>query len=503
MNKKAIRILLIEDNANDVKLLSIELRRYFEITLVNVDDREGYLRELEIFDPTIVISDYNLPTFNGMEALEIRNRLYPLLPFVLVTGSLNEEIAVEVMKSGADDYVIKENLQRLYPSIEQAIERKQILKDKLRSERLLKEAEQRFRTLFMNTVIGLYRTTPEGKIIMANPALINLLGYNSFEELSKVNLETDVVAKDYPRDLFKETIEKNGEVIGFESEWRKHNGEKIFTRENARSVRDESGKILYYEGAVEDITAKKTIEEKLIEAKEKAEEMNRIKSNFFANMSHELRTPLIAILGFSEILLDSVNDNKDSKLMLENINYGGRRLLNTLEMILNIANLSNMRDDIRLNKTNIIPIIHNVYKTFVPKAEDANLQFSIASEKEEIICYIDPERLKNIIFNLLDNAIKYTEKGFVKVEIKKDNEHATIKITDSGIGIPEKKKEVIWEEFRQASEGYGRNYEGTGLGLSITKRLVELMGGLIELNDAEGGGSEFSVQFPIASFTNN
>ncbi len=131
------------------------------------------------------------------------------------------------------------------------------------------------------------------------------------------------------------------------------------------------------------------------------------------------------------------------------------------------------------------------------------MQFSIASEKEEIICYIDPERLKNIIFNLLDNAIKYTEKGFVKVEIKKDNEHATIKITDSGIGIPEKKKEVIWEEFRQASEGYGRNYEGTGLGLSITKRLVELMGGLIELNDAEGGGSEFSVQFPIASFTNN
>ncbi|MHC1736690.1 MAG: ATP-binding protein [Ignavibacteriaceae bacterium] len=497
--KKAIRILLVEDNPNDAKLLSFELKRHYEITLIKVETREDFLRELKEFNPDIVLSDYNLPSFDGLEALRITMEHYPLLPFVLVTGSLNEETAVEVMKAGADDYVIKENLKRLFTSIEGAIEKKEFLAAKLKSERLLIEAEERFRTLFMNTLIGLYRTTPDGRILMANPALIKILGYDNFAELQDLNIEEDLVSESYPRELFKEEIERDGEITGFESQWLKRTGEKIATRESARVVRDEEGEILYYEGAVEDITEKKIMEEQLIEAKEKAEEMSRIKSSFFANMSHEIRTPLNSILGFSDLLIDMEAKNPDSVEMLKNIQNGGRRLLNTLDMILHVARLEQKKGEILLRETNIIPVLKETFERYIPDAQKANLGFKFIPGSEEVFCYVDSKVFANIFSQLVDNAIKYTKRGEISMTAEKEGEKVCIKVIDTGIGIPKEKKEIIWEDFRQVSEGFGRSFEGTGLGLSITKRNVELMGGIIMHNDRAGGGSEFVVNFPVSN----
>jgi len=475
--KAPLRVLLVEDNPNDAKLLMFELKKNYEITYIRVETRDDYLRELSSFNPDIVISDYNLPSFNGMEALRIKSEKYPHLPFVLVTGSLNEETAVEVMKAGAEDYVIKGNLQRLITSVQAAIEKKEAQAAKEKAERKLREAEERFRTLFMNTLIGLYRTTPAGKILMANPALIRLLGYDNFEELKNQNLEQNVLAEGYPRQLFKDNVERDGEVIGFESEWLKRGGEKICTRESARTVRDDEGEILFYEGAVEDITEKKLTEKKIIEAKEKAEEMNRIKSSFFANMSHEFRTPLIAILGFSEILKEKEQGDPERTGMLENISKGGKRLLNTLSMILNVARLDQKNGEIVLRETNIIPLLKKTWEKYQPEAQKAELSLAFKSGCDELYCYIDSEKFTDIISNLLDNAIKYTEKGGVTLSVVKNDEHASIKVSDTGIGIPKEKKELIWDDFRQVSEGFGRSFEGTGLGLSITKRYVEIMGG--------------------------
>jgi PAS domain S-box-containing protein len=248
-------------------------------------------------------------------------------------------------------------------------------------------------------------------------------------------------------------------------------------------------------GVIERELAKK----ELIEAKETAEEMSKLKSNFLANMSHELRTPLIAILGYTEILKTEV-ENHEWNEMISTIMQSGKRLLETLNLILDLSKVEADKVQINYSEINITEEVNDIVTMMAPVAQKKNLTLKSVIEKETVIAKLDKRLLHSIITNLVNNAIKYTHKGGIIIElsiaISGGKKYAMISVIDTGIGIAKEDQETIFDEFRQVSEGYNRHFEGAGLGLTIARKFAEKMGGSISLQSEVGKGSTFTVVFP-------
>ncbi|NMC14936.1 MAG: PAS domain S-box protein [Chloroflexi bacterium] len=290
----AIRILLVEDLPTDAKLAQREISKDLKSCEFQVvETREDYLSALEKFQPDIIVSDYRLPQFDGLSALKLALERTPLTPLIMLTGSLNEDTAVSCMKAGASDYVIKEHIKRLGPAILRALEEKQVRIERQQAEMALRESEERFRSVYENATIGIYRTTPDGKILMANPAAVRMLGYESFDELAKQNLEDSRLQTVAQRVKIREELEKEGIAQGMEIVLYKKDGSPIYVRENARAIRDETGKIIYYDGTLEDITAAKLADDRIRHEAARAATLLRIASRL--NASLDLQESLIAI----------------------------------------------------------------------------------------------------------------------------------------------------------------------------------------------------------------
>ncbi|MCI0473744.1 MAG: ATP-binding protein [Ignavibacteria bacterium] len=261
----------------------------------------------------------------------------------------------------------------------------------------------------------------------------------------------------------------------------------------ARMFSYDSGSIIVM---IRDISDRKKIMEELIIAKDKAEEMNKIKSNFLSNMSHELRTPLHGILGFSQMLEEEIEDSELRK-MASTIHTSGKRLLETLNLLLSFSKTEAKKIEINYSEININNLISETIEFFKAYAESKNLKLEFYDNQSNLNAILDERLLRDILNNLINNAIKFTDKGGVIVDLAVHNNDIIIKVTDSGIGIPENKYEMIFEEFRQESEGLNRNFEGTGLGLTLTRKYAELMHGTIKVESVVGMGSVFTVSIPI------
>lgn len=237
----------------------------------------------------------------------------------------------------------------------------------------------------------------------------------------------------------------------------------------------------------------------LIEAKETAEEMSKLKSNFLANMSHELRTPLIAILGYTEILGTEIKKGEWND-MIDTIMNSGKRLLETLNLILDLSKIEADKVQIKANPINVSDEITEIVNLLKPVADKKKLYLKVDIKNNHLISELDKRLFHSIITNLVNNGIKYTSSGGVTVSldsyIDRDRLFSSITVSDTGIGIAKENQELIFDEFRQVSEGYNRNFEGAGLGLTITKKFVEKMGGNITLQSNPGEGSVFTVNFP-------
>lgn len=264
--------------------------------------------------------------------------------------------------------------------------------------------------------------------------------------------------------------------------------------------KSDKGEVEYFSTIGRDITERKRFEKELIEAKEKAEEMNKVKTIFFANMSHELRTPFVGIMGYAELLFDELED-PDHKEMAEGIISTSKRMMETLTKILKLTRLEMHDEDIELEEIEIHEIIGTAYNNFLPaaKKKDLVLEKSISDNITSITT--DKTILLDILANLLHNAINYTNEGKVSLIAERvpaeGKEFCCIKVKDTGIGIPEDKKDIVWMEFRQASEGRTREFQGTGLGLAIVKKNTEMLGGKIWFESVEGEGTTFTLLLPL------
>ncbi len=471
-----------------------------------INSNESIISKVKCENSPQIIQDIStLDTDLAGRRLAIKNGIssviiFPLLKDNACFGSLN----IYSDKKNIFDEGEINLLTELSDDIAFGISSLRTLAEKEKIATNLKISEERTRSLFENAPIGIFRTSIDGKVFAANPEIVKILGYNSFKELKKVRLQDIYVKKD-ERKKFLELALSQKIVIGFETEFRRKDDSIITVSITGRLIKNDISNKQYIEGTLEDITFKKEIEKQIIAAKEKAEEMNRLKDNFLAVMSHELRTPMVGILGFSEIFLNILEET-EHKEMAEALYSSGKRLMETLDSILDLTKLE--ANKVKLNKknTNINEIAEKVISYFEKIASQRNLYLKYKINDNQLYSFLDVDILKKILHNLISNAIKYTVYGGVTIEVgsiyKDKKKWAEIKVIDTGIGIPKKNRELIFEDFRQLSEGLNRKYEGTGLGLSLTKRFVELLGGKIKFKSVINSGTTFSICFPVLDSTN-
>lgn len=368
-----------------------------------------------------------------------------------------------------------------------------------RVEKRIIESEKRFRSLYENATLGMYQLSPEGKFILANPALLNMLGYESISEISSAHFDiSEVYTNNNYKKEFEKIMKTEGVVYGFESKWKKVDGTIIDVRESANAVHDENGKVIYYEGVVEDISDKKLSEQYLIKAKEKAEKMDRMKSEFLAQMSHEIRTPINSMLSFSSLIEEEVKGKIEDDLQSSfgMIYSAGKRIIRTIDLLLNMSELQTGNYDHTPKPTDLHRnVLSSLYKEFsvIAKNKGLTLNYYYPNNYPKLI--VDQYSVSQIFRHLIDNAVIYTKTGEINIRFVAGEDSLLVEVEDSGIGISKEYLENLFEPFSQEEQGYSRKFEGNGLGLALVKRYCELNGAKIKAESEKGKGTKFSVLF--------
>jgi PAS domain S-box-containing protein len=358
-----------------------------------------------------------------------------------------------------------------------------------------RESESRFTELFETLQEGVYFCNPDGKLLDVNPAMIRMLGYDAKDELLGVRIGS--LYFNDPQDPFPARNQtRNSAALAREVTLRRKDGTPIICLDNSDVFCDPSGRMVRLQGTLVDITERKRSEADLQTAKEAAEAASMAKSAFLAHMSHEIRTPMNAVIGMTELALDT-------KLTAEQREYltmsrdSAKSLLTLINDILDFSKIEAGRLDLDRIEFFLRYAINDTVKILGLRAKQKGIDLSChipAYVPESLVG--DPGRLRQILFNLIDNAIKFTEHGSVTVHLDIDSRSDAdiclhFAVSDSGIGIPRDKQQLIFEAFAQADSSTTRKYGGTGLGLAISSRLVSFMGGKIWVHSEPGQGTTF------------
>ncbi|QQS37227.1 MAG: PAS domain S-box protein [Ignavibacteriales bacterium] len=361
----------------------------------------------------------------------------------------------------------------------------------------LKKHEEQIKLLFRSieqSPTSVVITDINGNIEYANPKCLELTGYTR-EEVTGQNpriLQSGQTPKEIYEQMWQTIL--NGEEWRGEFLNRKKNGALYWETAVISPVKNDTGEILHFVAVKEDVTERKIMESELLKAKEKAEEMNKLKSAFLANMSHELRTPLVGILGGASIINEESNE-PEIKEFSELILNSAKRLNDTLNSIIDISKIESSQQPVRICELNIAPILKEIISPFIAQAEAKKLTFNYSNGIDSAFVFADESLFNKSVNYVINNAIKFTEKGHIDLSLEQIDHSFVIKVADTGIGIPDSFRQNIFSPFRQASEGLSRKFEGNGLGLAITKKFVELMNGEIWFESIEGAGTTFYMKF--------
>ncbi|MFC1619707.1 PAS domain S-box protein [Candidatus Neomarinimicrobiota bacterium] len=363
----------------------------------------------------------------------------------------------------------------------------------LTEEKRLEEDRNRFFSISLDM---LCIANFKGFFVQLNPAWRTVLGYTREELLAKPFIEY-IHADDKEKTTQElQRLMEGGEMIGFENRFRTKNGEYRWFLWTASASR--ARQLLF--AVARDITDIRKAAEELRAAKEAAEAASRAKSQFLASMSHELRTPLNSVIGFANVILKSKNGQLDEKrrTYLEKIHSNGLHLLELINDVLDLSKIEAGKMEVVLTKVDVGQLIRQTIDQLEVQVQEKDVKLRVRIPKNVNAIQSDDRKLKQVLINLVGNAIKFTAKGSVEVILKADSKIGTpvrINVKDSGIGIPANRLTTIFEPFSQAESGTSRKYGGTGLGLTISHSLCEMMGYRLTVDSEENVGSTFSVHF--------
>ena len=380
-------------------------------------------------------------------------------------------------------------------TVEKMVGTVQDLTERHEMEERLRISEERFRGLFEEAALGIALLDPDGTIVEVNPELASMLGAAP-SDLHGCSFAALTHPDDRDRDaaLFEALV--SGARDRYEVEKRYvRSDDTTFWGHVTVSAHKGPGETEAI-GMIEDVSSRKLYEQQLREAKQEAEEASRLKSALLANMSHEIRTPLTSIIGFTGILEDNLSGTDARYARLAH--QGGKRLMDTLDSVLQLSKLEAGVVDPDAERMDLVAQARQTLDLYQPQAEAAAVTLRFDPAAETLEGQWAPTAVQRILSNLLSNAIKFTpEDGIVTVRVRRSDDDAVLRIEDTGVGIGEAFRSRLFNAFTQESEGMEREHEGSGLGLAIVKRLVDLVGGTIDLESTKGEGTRFTVRLPL------
>ena len=367
-----------------------------------------------------------------------------------------------------------------------------------KAEISLQKSEEQFRLVFQNAPIGIVIISTEGKIISVNKSFCDTIGFARDEIISlpiKYLFERNEL-----EGFSAESSDYDGSPvadINSEKMLLKKEGKEIHVIVKSVSVLDDQGKVKHYVMQILDISEIKRVQQELVEALYKAEESDRLKSAFLAQMSHEIRTPLNVILTSIPLLADEISSgDEELRIILDSVKSAGRRLQRTIDMILNMSSVQSGNYKPTFEKFDLIPDLKKMATEFKSLTDDKGLNLKFTHSEENAFITADKYTVDQVFQNLINNAIKYTLKGYVELYVKNiGDDKVKVEIRDSGIGMSEGYLQKMFLPFSQEDVGHKREFEGNGLGLALVKKYVELNRAEIHVVSEKNIGSVFSITF--------
>jgi len=492
-----LKILIIDDNAADAAIL----KRFFgkinqwELEINVSHSGAEALSVNQAFNADIIFVDYLLVDESGIDVIERFIPVFSNCYFILLTGYGNEMVVTRAFRAGATDYLNKDELSP--DSLERTLRH---IVQKKETEQKLKQTETKLKRIIESTETGLILIDEKSIILQANEPFLKIIGVENFNQIENQSLYQwiDIDEITNCEKAFVFCIRQNT-LSGFETVVNHTSGRKVNVLIDAITEQTKDG--IYISALCKNITERKIYEKELKTAKIKAEESDNLKSAFLANMSHEVRTPMNAIIGFSNLLSHPELSDCERKDYVEHIVSSGNSLLHIIDDIIDISKIVANQLSIVKEKCYLNKILYELHQQFNEKIKDNNaVKISLTKRMPDSNFAIinDPFRIKQVISNLLDNAIKFTDKGEISFGYDIDLVKNSIAffVNDTGIGIPSEKLSMIFDRFTKFDNHPEKIYRGSGLGLAISKSLINLMGGDIYVSSALGEGTSFKFTLP-------
>ena len=501
INHIDLKIVVLEDSRQDVELITAQFSLAGYIVNVSHAENERDFRALiseNQYD--VILSDFNMPGFDAFGALEISNELCPDVPFICISGSIGEETAIELLKKGAVDYVLKDRPERLPFALKRALDEAKTKAAHLKADLALQESENRFKQVAEVAQEWIWEVDKEGLYTYSSPLCYTLLGYFPDEIVGKKHFY-DFFLPEKKEELMKfafEMFSGNNAIRHFENQNLHKNGEAVYLLTSGSPVFDENGNLKGYRGVDTDITAQKKLMQELVLAKEKAEQSDKLKTAFLKNISHEIRTPLNGIMGFGQLLADSQLSEEERAEYIEFVNSSSTRLMNTITDYLDMARIASGSMEIAKSEFTVQAFFYDIAKHWEQLCAQKNIDFHVVIPPGQLslTLYSDQEVIRRIVHILLDNALKFTVKGKISCGYSMQPGCIEFFVEDSGTGVAADKLELIFHMFSQADFSDTRGHEGSGLGLTIARSFVGLLGGEIKVTSEKNKGSVFTFTIP-------